>query len=91
VGSEGVALPAPSFDDYLGLLEVVEDFPIDYFFPEFAIETLAVSVFPRAARFDVESSHSYSFEPLAYGLVKRLSRANYVVGLWQAVAQYGCS
>ena len=65
MGPQSVALLAPPFDDYLGLLEVGEDFPMEYLVPEFTIETFTVAVFPRAAGFDVEGSYSCSFEPLA--------------------------
>ena len=58
-------MPAPLLDDDGGLLQAVEDFTVEAFVAKLAIEALAVAVFPRAARFDVECFGSQLGEPAA--------------------------
>ena len=50
---DSVVMPTPLPSDDLGFLERVENLAIQKFIPEFAVEALAVAVFPRAARHDV--------------------------------------
>ena len=65
---ERVVLLSPRFYEHLGFLEGIEDLSVEKFVSELAIETFTVSVFPRAAGFDVEGSHSCSIKPLTYRL-----------------------
>ena len=44
---------SPVLDDYLRLLERVEDFAVEQFVTEFRVEALAIAVFPWTARHDV--------------------------------------
>ena len=46
MGSDGVVVSPPLFDDDLSLFEGIEDLPIQQFVPEAGIEGLAVSVLP---------------------------------------------
>ncbi len=71
MGSEGIVFHSPSFDDYLGLPEGVKDLSIKHFFSEFTVESFTVADFPRAARFDVQGSHSCSFKPLLMHVSQR--------------------
>jgi hypothetical protein len=68
VWSEGIVFLSPSFDEHLGLPEVIEDLSIQQFVSEFAVEAFAVAVFPWAARLDVQGSHPCIFKPLAHSL-----------------------
>ena len=47
VGSLGVVVGPPLFDQDLGLWEGVEDLAVEQFVPHAGVEALAVSVFPR--------------------------------------------
>jgi hypothetical protein len=47
VGTFGVVVDAPFLNDYLSFLETVEDFAIQTFVPELAVEGFAVAVLPR--------------------------------------------
>ena len=46
MGSLGVVVSPPLFDDDLSLFEGIEDLPIEQFVPEAGIEGLAVAVLP---------------------------------------------
>ena len=41
-----IVVDAPLFDDHLGFPEAVEDFAVQQFVPELAVEGLAVAVLP---------------------------------------------
>ena len=43
----GVIVDAPFLNDYLGFLETVEEFAVDAFVPELAVERFAIAVLPR--------------------------------------------
>jgi hypothetical protein len=47
VWSDGVVVFSPTFDQYLGLLQAVEDLSIEQLVPELPVEALIVSVLPR--------------------------------------------
>jgi hypothetical protein len=68
MGPEGVVFSSPPFDEYLSFLQGIEDLSIQQFVSEFPVETFTVTVFPGAARFNVQGSHSCSFKPLTYRL-----------------------
>jgi hypothetical protein len=55
----------PVFDDDLRLLERVEDFAVQQFVAQFAVETLAVAVLPRTSWLDVNGLRSNGGDPLA--------------------------
>ena len=57
---------SPLADYGLGFFQAVEDFAIEQFVPQFSIEGFAVSVFPRAARFDVKSFSTNLGQPAAH-------------------------
>jgi len=65
VGPDMVVVVAPSLDQNDGLLQVVEDLPVQELVTEFAIEGFAVAVLPGAARFDVGGLHPDMAQPLA--------------------------
>ena len=52
--ADSVVLIAPLLDDDPGLLQTVEDFLIEAFVAQFAVEGLAIAVLPWTARLDVE-------------------------------------
>lgn len=52
VRSLGVVMHPSNFDDHLGLLERVENLPVEQFGPEADIEALDASVFPKALMSD---------------------------------------
>lgn len=52
--SDGVVLIAPLLEDDSSLLQTVEDFLIEAFVAQLAVEGLAIAVLPWTARLDVE-------------------------------------
>ena len=68
VGSDGVVVSPPLFDDDLSLFEGIEDLPIQQFVPEAGIEGLAVSVLPRRAGFNVSGFGPHRLDPVPDGL-----------------------
>ena len=54
VGSLGVVMMSPSFDQHLGFTERGEDLGVQQLVPEFTVEAFVVAVFPGAPRRDVE-------------------------------------
>jgi len=53
MGSFGVVMFPPAFDDDLGFSQGVEDFAVQQFIPHSPVEAFTVSVFPRRAWLDV--------------------------------------
>ena len=49
----GVIVDAPFLDDHLGFLETVEDFAVQTFIPELAIEGFAIAVLPWRSRLNI--------------------------------------
>lgn len=66
--SDRVEVLAPLLDDDSGLLQAVEDFTVQAFVAQFAVEGLAVAVFPWAAGRNVERLCSELGEPVAHDL-----------------------
>ncbi len=62
----------PLLDDDSGLLQAVEDFTVQAFVAQLAIEGLAVAVFPWTARRNVERLCSELCEPVAHDLGRHL-------------------
>jgi len=58
-------VPAPALDDYLCLLERVEDLSFQQFILELRVEALGIVVLPRASRLNVSRPGAYSRDPLA--------------------------
>ena len=48
VGSDGVVLPPPLFDEHLCLLQGIEDLALQHLFAERSVEALVVAILPRA-------------------------------------------
>ena len=65
--SDRVVLFAPLLDDDCGLLQAVEDFTVQAFVAQFAVEGLAVAILPWAAGRYVERLHADPAEPLLHG------------------------
>jgi hypothetical protein len=63
-----VIVMAPLVDDDLGFFQAVEDFAIEQFVTQFAVEGLTVTVFPRTSRFDVQGFGANLSEPIAHDL-----------------------
>lgn len=63
-----VVLIAPLLDDDPGFLQAVEDLLIEAFVAQFAVEGLAISVLPWAARLDVQRLRSQPCQPVSYDL-----------------------
>ena len=55
----------PVFDHDLCLLQCVEDFSVEQFIAQFAVEALAIAVLPRTSGFDVSRPGSDGRYPLA--------------------------
>ena len=70
--SDRVVLFAPLLDDDCGLLQAVEEFTVQAFVAQFAVEGLAVAVFPWAAGRNIERLCSELCEPAAYNLGRHL-------------------
>lgn len=58
-----VVVISPSLDQHLRLLQRIEDFRVQEFVPELAVEALVVAVLPWASGFDVEHLHTDPSEP----------------------------
>ena len=63
MGTDRIVVLSPSLDQHLRLLQSVEDFHVQKFVSEFAIEALVVAVLPGTAGFDVERFHADPPEP----------------------------
>ena len=68
VRSDRVVVLAPLLDDDGGLLQAVEDFPVEAFVAQLAVEGLAVAILPGTAGLDVERLCSELCEPAAHDL-----------------------
>lgn len=64
---DGVVVPTPAFEQDLRLPQRVEDFAVEQFIAQLAVEALAAPVLPRGAGLDVECSHSEPAKPFANG------------------------
>ena len=67
-----VVMVAPAFDQYLRLLQCVEDFCVQNFISQFAVEAFVVTVLPRAARRDVERLHTDPAQPFTHSVGRAL-------------------
>ena len=57
----------PAFDHDLCLLQCVEDFAVEQFVAQLSVEAFAISILPRAARFDVSGPGSDGRDPMSKG------------------------
>lgn len=73
MGSNGIVLLSPLFDQDFGFLQGVEDLTVEQFIAELAVETLDVAVLPGAARFDEQGLYPQFAEPGAELLVGKLA------------------
>lgn len=88
MGSDGIVVVTPLFDQNLGLLKTAEDLPVEQFVPQLAVEAFAIAVLPGAARLDVEGFGTHARQPAPHGLGGHLRP---VVGsdvLWDAPDQH---
>jgi hypothetical protein len=101
VRPDGVVVLAPLLDEDLGLLEAAEDFTVEQFVPQPAVEAFAIAVLPGAARLDVERLGAHTRKPATHDLGRHLRavvgtdvlrdaahehHVSHVVGLTQAAA-----
>ena len=63
-----IVMDAPLLDDDLGFPEAVEDFAVQQFVPELAVEGLAVAVLPGRSWLDVQAFRAQPRQPLAQDL-----------------------
>jgi len=63
----GVVMPSPGFDQDFRFAQIIEDFPRQQLVAKFGIETLAIAIFPWAARLDIERLHADLAQPIAQG------------------------
>jgi len=63
MGSDGVVVVTPLFDEDLGFLEAAEDFAIEKLVPQLAVEAFAIAILPGAARLDVEGFGPHACQP----------------------------
>ena len=85
MGTDRIVLLSPSLDQHLRLLQSVEDFHVQKFVSELAIEALVVAVLPGTAGFDVERFHADPSEPGSDGngcKLRTIVRSNVI---WWAV------
>lgn len=54
MGSLGIVMMSPSFDQHLGFTERGEDLGVQQLVPEFTVKAFVVAVFPGAPRRNVE-------------------------------------
>ena len=66
--SDRVVVFTPLLDDDLGFLEAVEDFAVEQFVPQLAVEAFAIAVLPGTARCDVKGLDTDARQPLAHDL-----------------------
>ena len=91
MGSDGVVVVTPLFDQDLGLLEAAEDFPVEQLVPQLAVEAFAIAILPGATRLDVERFGAHALQPAPDDLGGHLRS---VVGsdvLWDAADQHRVS
>ena len=62
--TNGVVVPSPRLDHDPGLVERVEDLPVEQFVAQFSVEGFAVAILPRTARFDIGGLGSDGRNPL---------------------------
>lgn len=65
--SDGVIVLTPASDQDLRLLQRVEDFPVEQFIAQLAVEVLAVVVLPKLSRFDIERLDADPAKPVSNG------------------------
>jgi len=65
VRSDGVVVDAPAFRQHTQFLDRVENFSVEEFIPQVAIERFTVAVLPGRAGFDVQCLCSGVGQPLA--------------------------
>ena len=63
---------SPLFDDDLCFFQAVEDFAVEQFVPELAVEAFAVAILPGTAGFDVDRLRSQLCKPTAHDLRRHL-------------------
>ena len=63
----GVVEQSPVFDKDLRLAQIIEDFTVKEFVSELRVEALAVSVFPRRPRLDIECADIQCLQPFTQG------------------------
>jgi hypothetical protein len=68
MGPDGVVVMAPLLNEDLGFLQAVEDFAVEQFVPQFAVEAFAIAVLPGAARLDVERLGADTCQPAPHYL-----------------------
>ena len=59
-----VVFHPPPLDQYLGLLQGIEDLSVEQLIPELPVEALVVTVLPGTARFNVERLNTNLAQPL---------------------------
>src|ERR1700722_2553413 len=72
MGSGGVVVVAPLLDQNFGFLQAVEDFAVEQFVPQLAVEAFAIAVLPGTAGLDVERLGTNACQPAAHNLGSHL-------------------
>ncbi len=70
--SFGIVEVSPLLDQHLSFPQSVEDFSVQTFIPEFAVEALTVTIFPRTPRFNEECLGADPSEPFPHGFGREL-------------------
>ena len=63
MGSDGVVVVTPLFDEDLGFLEAAEDFASEQLVPQLPVEAFAVAILPGAAWLDVKRFGTNTRQP----------------------------
>ena len=72
MGSFGVVMVPPSFDNNLGFPQRVEYLSVEQFISHSPVEAFAVSVLPGRSRLNVSRLGSHGFDPISDGLSNEL-------------------
>lgn len=59
---------APPASDDADLIKTVEEFAVEQFVAQASVKTFDVTIFPRAARFDIEGGDAEPAKPFPHGI-----------------------
>lgn len=66
MGTPGVVVASPLLNDDLRLSQAVEDFPVEAFISELAVEAFVVAILPRTAGVDEQRLWTDLAQPISH-------------------------
>lgn len=72
VRPDRIVVAPPALDQKLCLLQRIEDFPVQQFVPQLAVEALVVAILPRAAGLDEQRRYAEPGKPATHDLSHEL-------------------